>query len=107
MKILKTASIVIFLLVIGCKKYKYPTMETTQMSAEAMEGERLYMHYCQTCHPDGEAGLGPSVYYLPSFMRRFQVRHGLGVMPRFKEEVISDEELKKINLYLKALDKSN
>jgi hypothetical protein len=39
--------------------------------------------YCYKCHPGGEAGLGPSTNAVmaPNFIRKFQVRHGLGVMP--------------------------
>lgn len=99
-------SIMIFsIAVIGvsCKRYKYPFSEKLPATASVQEGQKLYMHYCQKCHPFGEAGLGPSIYYLPSFSKKFQTRAGLGVMPNFPEHVISDEELNKITAYLKAL----
>lgn len=102
-----TIIIYVTCVMISCKRYKRPfTADLTTASVEVKEGEVLYMKYCQTCHPDGEAGLGPSVYYLPSFSKRFQVRHGIGVMPKFKENVISDDDLDKIVAYLKALKKN-
>jgi mono/diheme cytochrome c family protein len=67
-------------------------------------GEKVYMKYCQQCHPAGESGLGPSINAnpAPQFIKRFQVRHGLGVMPSFKKDEISKKDLKDISAYLKA-----
>ena len=67
-------------------------------------GERVYMIHCQKCHPAGEAGLGPAINSnpAPAFIKRFQVRHGLGVMPSFKKGEISKEDLHAITAYLKA-----
>lgn len=84
--------------------HKRPFAAQVPDTQAVQEGQVLYMQYCQKCHPDGESGLGPSIYYVPGFVKRFQVRHGLGTMPDFDESVISDEELDKIVLYLKVLD---
>lgn len=67
-------------------------------------GERVYMMYCQKCHPGGEAGLGPAINSnpAPQFVKRFQMRHGLGVMPAFKKEEISKKDLRDISKYLRA-----
>lgn len=69
-----------------------------------LHGEELYMMHCQKCHPAGEAGLGPALSSnpAPQFVKRFQMRHGLGVMPSFKPEEISTDDLKDISAYLKA-----
>lgn len=58
--------------------------------------------YCSACHPGGEAGLGPALNDkpLPDFAIKFQVREGLGAMPAFPEEVISEEQLDDITAYL-------
>jgi mono/diheme cytochrome c family protein len=68
-------------------------------------GQMLYNRYCQTCHPAGEAGLGPEVTHKPGFARRLQVRHGFGRMPAFKKDVISRRELGDIMKYLNHLAK--
>ena len=70
-------------------------------------GQVLYMNYCYKCHPMGEGGLGPALNSLnvPSFVKRFQVRHGLGVMPYFKKDQISREDLRDITAYMSALKK--
>ena len=104
---MKRLLLFVFLLLAGstaCKRYKYPFVKEIPATADVQEGQKLYMQYCQRCHPDGEAGLGPSIFYLPSFARKFQVRHGLGVMPEFDEKVISDKELDQLMAYLKALE---
>ncbi|HYH56249.1 MAG TPA: cytochrome c, partial [Anseongella sp.] len=68
------------------------------------KGEKIYMLYCQKCHPAGEAGLGPAINSNPAprFVKRFQVRHGLGVMPAFKKGEISKSDLRAISRYLQA-----
>lgn len=73
-------------------------------NAQIAHGERLFMQHCQKCHPAGEGGLGLAInpVPVPQFVKRFQVRHGLGVMPSFKKDEISDEDLKDISKYMRA-----
>lgn len=75
---------------------------------ELKNGEILFYSHCNTCHPGGTAGLGPAINNkpLPKFYIRFQVRHGLGVMPDFDENVLKDEEVKNIAKYLVYLRKN-
>jgi mono/diheme cytochrome c family protein len=75
------------------------------MSGELLEGKKLFMKHCDQCHPRGEAGLAPAINNKPhpAFLIKFQVRQGLGAMPSFSKEDISDEELEKIVSYLQAL----
>lgn len=63
------------------------------------------MESCHKCHPGGEAGLGPAINNkpLPDFLKRVQIRHGLGVMPSFAKEEISDQELEALLDYMTAL----
>jgi mono/diheme cytochrome c family protein len=81
--------------------------EFTPENSSVVNGERVYMLHCQKCHPGGEAGLGPAINSnpAPAFIKRFQVRHGLGVMPAFKKDEISKEALHDITTYLKAWKK--
>jgi mono/diheme cytochrome c family protein len=75
----------------------------TPANEQVANGEKVFMMNCQKCHPGGEAGLGPSINSNPQFVKRFQVRHGLGVMPSFKKDEISEDDLKDLLKYLKAL----
>ena len=82
---------------------KYFTSENASIS----NGEKVFMLYCHKCHPGGEAGLGPAINSnpAPQFVKRFQMRHGLGVMPSFKKDEIARDDLHDISKYLKAWKK--
>jgi mono/diheme cytochrome c family protein len=68
-------------------------------------GHQVFMRNCHMCHPNGEGGLGPSINEkpLPAFLLRTQVRQGLGEMPKFPVDKISDAELEDLIAYLVAL----
>jgi mono/diheme cytochrome c family protein len=78
--------------------------EFTYHNERVASGERMFMSYCQKCHPAGEGGLGPSINANPAaqFIKRFQMRHGLGVMPSFKKDEISKQSLRDISKFLRA-----
>jgi mono/diheme cytochrome c family protein len=63
------------------------------------------MRNCDQCHPRGEAGLAPALNNkpLPAFLIKFQVRQGLGAMPSFSKDDLSDQQLDDIIRYLQAL----
>lgn len=72
---------------------------------ELQRGQRVFMQFCNGCHPGGTAGVGLALNNkpLPGFVIRYQVRHGLGVMPAFSDDVISEEQLDALVAYLDAL----
>lgn len=105
----KIAVIVITVFIIGsaCSiRRSLPLEGPLALNDSEKAGEGIFMEYCQRCHPHGEAGLGPAILWAPNFAKRFQVRHGLGTMPAFGEEHISDVELKNLTDYLKALKRN-
>lgn len=85
-----------------------PIQEPLAMNEAIKNGQIHYMANCQKCHPQGESGLGPAINSnpAPQFIKRFQVRHGLGAMPSFSKEEISKEELRDISAYLVALKRN-
>jgi mono/diheme cytochrome c family protein len=74
-------------------------------TAEERRGEVVYMRHCHSCHPGGAAGLGPSLNDkpLPKALVKTQVRKGLGAMPAFGEEEISDDDLEALGAYVVSL----
>jgi mono/diheme cytochrome c family protein len=77
----------------------------TTTDTHVVNGEKMYMLHCQKCHPGGgEGGLGPAINSnpAPGFVKRFQVRHGLGVMPGFDRSEISESDLKDIANFMEA-----
>ena len=75
------------------------------MNASLKRGEALFDRHCNKCHVNGEASLGPGINDkpFPKFLMYTQVRVGMGAMPSFKKDEISDEEVRLILDYLKAL----
>ncbi len=103
--------IISLMTVLACTSRRMPTASTGGSIQEERlnNGHLKYMQYCQKCHPSAEAGLGPALSNnpAPGFVKRFQVRHGLGVMPAFKSDVISKEDVKDIMHYLRAVKHSS
>jgi mono/diheme cytochrome c family protein len=89
----------------GTARRRPPLGPAPALSEQAATGQVAFMEKCNRCHPGGEAGLGPALNDkpLPDFLKRFQVRKGLGTMPHFSHEKLSDAELDAILEYLKAL----
>lgn len=76
----------------------------TTSNLHIIHGERLFMANCQKCHPSGESGLGPALNSspIPQFLKRYQMRHGLGVMPSFSKNELTKKDLHDISKYLHA-----
>lgn len=68
-------------------------------------GQKVFFANCHQCHTGGAKaiGLGITGKPLPDWTIRFQVRNGIGQMPAFSEEEISDEELDGLVAYLNEL----
>jgi hypothetical protein len=82
--------------------YSWPDFSAA--TSEIAKGQELYNIHRDKCHPGEEGGLGPDINWnpAPSFIKKFQIRHGLAVMPSFKENDISKNDLKAIGKYMKA-----
>jgi mono/diheme cytochrome c family protein len=102
-------SLVIFCFVfaIGCAVRKGEPIKGKSFipaNVHIANGEKVFMMHCDKCHPGGEGGLGPAINSnpAPQFVKRFQMRHGLGVMPSFQKVEISKRDLRDISRYLHA-----
>ena len=103
--------LLVFLIISRCSAPKrIPVAETVSMPTEELEnGRMLFNGYCGTCHPGGMSGVGPAIINkpLPASLIRFQIRKGIGVMPAFEEDVLTDEQVKHIAEYLVYLRKKD
>ena len=74
---------------------------------DLQRGKVLFEEYCATCHPNGMTGVGLAIVNkpLPEFLIKFQIRNGVGVMPAFGEDELTDEEVDQIAEYLVYLRK--
>jgi mono/diheme cytochrome c family protein len=77
-------------------------------STEQLRGELVFFRQCHKCHPGGDAGLGPAINNkpLPEAAIKLQVRTGVGAMPAFDDQRISDEDLDALVGYLEVLRKA-
>lgn len=91
----------------GCSspRKSEPITQPVNLSQPQLEGRLLYDRYCYKCHTEGEGGMAPSLNEkpLPQFAMKFQIRHGIGAMPAFPPERLSDEEVDRIVQYIVAL----
>lgn len=78
-----------------------PVLDTPQ----ERRGQQVFMRHCTQCHNGGAGSLGPALNDkpLPNFLIRLQVRRGLGAMPAFPADKISDAQLDDLVAYLRAL----
>lgn len=79
--------------------------ELSGLSASEARGQVVYMAHCQQCHPGGAEGLGPGLNDkpLPRLAIHAQVRAGLGAMPAFGPQEISDADLRALADYVVRL----
>lgn len=86
----------------GSEPVRGPLPVTTE---EQQRGQRAFMGECNYCHPMGDAGLGPALNNkpLPEAAVRLQVRKGMGAMPAFSEQQLSDQDIEAIFAYMLVL----
>jgi mono/diheme cytochrome c family protein len=95
----------ILLLFTACRSA--PKEATIPASLE--NGKKVFAQHCTQCHPQGKAGLGPALNNkpAPAFLVKRQIRWGLGSMPSFKKDEISDQELRDLTAYVLQLRKED
>jgi mono/diheme cytochrome c family protein len=99
-------TVVAVLLAAGCgapRQSEPLTGPLTRTDAQVARGQRLFAENCNKCHDGGRTGLAPALLPAPASVIRFQVRHGLGVMPAFDKDRLSDSQLDDLMAYLNAI----
>lgn len=92
----------------GSARRAEPLVGVIQLNEQQQLGRAVFSQHCYQCHPNGAGGVGPAINDkpLPQGLIRTQVRAGLGAMPGFDEQHISDDELKALSDYLATLRKA-
>lgn len=76
-------------------------------TARPVGGAAIFAKYCNTCHPGGGRGAGPSlIQSAPNFSDsdlQSIVRHGRGRMPGFGPDLISYPDLDSLVVYIRGL----
>jgi cytochrome c2 len=87
---------------------EYEEQQDASRSAD-LTGEQIFIRSCNTCHPGGRAGFGPSLAdinqkYADDNVLKLFIRKGKGMMPGQPANVINDGELDHLVAYLRTLD---
>jgi mono/diheme cytochrome c family protein len=71
-------------------------------------GRAVFERSCDACHPQGGAGLGPSLLGITARIGeegvKAKVREGVGLMPAFTPEQLNEQELSNLLTFLKTLE---
>jgi mono/diheme cytochrome c family protein len=90
----------------GAQRRGEPSAPAVQpRTAVEQRGERLFHRFCYQCHPGGEAGLGPAINDkpLPALAIKTQIRRGVGAMPAFGPDMLTDPQVDAITEYVRLL----
>jgi mono/diheme cytochrome c family protein len=75
-------------------------------STDAAHGKQVFATFCDDCHPDGGADVGPSLIenaHTPARIRK-QIREGSGKMRPFSEKRLSNEDMESILAWLASVN---
>jgi mono/diheme cytochrome c family protein len=113
-----TAAFLAILILSGCamseEMKRIEEVKRAQQSREAarstnLTGEQLFIRTCNTCHPGGKAGMGPSLESVNTDVPDDKelkkiIRSGKGMMPGQPKEIINDQELDALVRYIRLLN---
>lgn len=73
-----------------------------------LTGEQLFIRSCNTCHPGGNKGFGPSLenvaeHFADDAKLRAFLRKGKGMMPAQTKDTINDQEMDELIAYVRNL----
>lgn len=94
--------------IMGCSSPRRSEPITAPMvlsDPNLLRGRLLFDRHCYKCHLQGEGGMSPALNNkpIPKLVVRSQVRLGLGTMPGFSREQLSDEDLDSLVDYVSYL----
>lgn len=91
--------------VIGCGDTAPAGPTPTALPPALQAGQRVFMRYCNVCHPGGHQGSGRNLVNnpIPDAQIVDTVRHGDHAMPAFDTARISDPDLQSLIAYIRTL----
>ncbi len=78
-----------------------------QMTTD-LSGQQIFVRSCNACHPGAKEGMGPALDKLAEHfptddkLKKF-IRQGVGMMPPQTKDVLDDQELVNLVVYLRGL----
>jgi mono/diheme cytochrome c family protein len=94
-----------FGVVTGCGETQPAGPTPTPVPPELQAGQRVFLQYCNTCHPGGHQGVGKNLINAGLTADKITtiVRHGRRNMPSFSTTNISDSEMQSLIGYVQGL----
>jgi mono/diheme cytochrome c family protein len=82
---------------------------TASSRSSNLTGEQIFVRSCNTCHPSGRKGYGPSLEDMDEHFKTDAdleafLRHGKGKMPGQPSSAINDKEMENLVEYLHRLN---
>lgn len=76
-----------------------------------LNGEQIFFRTCNECHPTGKKNLGPALdkidEHFPDDSKLIAfIRAGKGIMPPVPKDVLNDQEMANLVLYLRKLNQN-
>lgn len=108
---MRTTEILIALALAACgaeQRIEPGTPEVIPATRDETHGKHLFLKFCYQCHPGGSQGLGPALNDKPlaEAAIRTQIRAGVGAMPSFGKDWLSDDQVAEIAEYVTTLQKT-
>jgi mono/diheme cytochrome c family protein len=105
---MRRASVILLLALLACGRQHRGQPRAPEVqpdTAAEARGKRLFARFCYQCHPGGAGGLGPAINDkpLPAFAIKTQIRKGVGAMPAFDGNWLTDRQVADIAAYVQAL----
>lgn len=80
-----------------------------QGASTDLSGEQVFIRSCNTCHPGGRKGFGPSLesvneHFPDDKKLKAFLREGKGIMPPQPKSAINDKEMDNLVTYLRNLN---
>ena len=91
------------------EEVKKAEQATEQSRSSNLTGEQLFVRSCNTCHPGGKQGMGPSLEimdtkYASDAALIDLIRKGKGIMPGQGKSAVNDQEMNNLVVYLRRLN---
>jgi len=95
------------LLLAACDTGSAPPTPQGTGTMTTNRGQQVFARYCNTCHPGGGRGVGPSLMMKNYSADELEavIRHGKAQMPGFGEKVISNDDLYAVVDYVIGMKK--
>ncbi|MCL4370684.1 MAG: cytochrome c [Chloroflexi bacterium] len=84
-----------------------PQAAEAKAAGDASKGKAIFQARCTACHPNGQAGVGPSLVGFAARAGEAEVaktvRSGKGIMPPFPPAQVSDADLADLTTFVATL----